>query len=197
MTRKRPKRSDVLPATLPWEKQERQSHRYAAIVIVGLLCLTLGFTEGFQLSHDPIIPTTITTTTSHGQQNNTTTPTNPTPPTPINTTDPTRPPPPAPSTTLLYGVVNVNPLEPGVNLSAPGWTIQFNGTNGLFSVSLTLQWNEWHTNTWFSYSIVLVSDVSYTVTVHQSMNTWMTVEGSITPTGANMSQNFITTGPAY
>jgi|SRR5437016_1448285 len=186
---------DNLPATLPWERrEEKQSHhRYAAIVVVGLLCLSLGFIGGFQLSHDPI--TITTTTTGHGSSGETTT--SPTPP--PNNTNPSSPPPPAPITTLLYGVVN--PAGVNVNLSLPGWTLMFNasgnGSNRLYNASLTLQWNAWKTNYWFAYSIVLVSDVSYTVTVHQNMNTWITVEGSITPIGANMSQNFITTGPAY
>src|SRR5437667_9572616 len=92
---------DNLPATLPWEeRQQRQSHhRYAAIVVVGLLCLSLGFIGGFQLSHDPI--TITTTTTGHGSSGDNKTTTSPTPP--PNNTNPSSPPPPAPITTLLYG----------------------------------------------------------------------------------------------
>lgn len=60
------KRRDNLPAILPWEERHSESSnrkRIAAILVLCLLCLGVGFSAGFQVGvfhvHDP--PTTITT----------------------------------------------------------------------------------------------------------------------------------------
>jgi len=187
----------------PWEKHEHHGHKVGIVLFIVLAFgLVLGFSVGFQATHDPPVTTTVT---GHNG-NSTITPANPAPPTsngnnsawsptPTNTSNPHSPPAPSPPATLVYGVVN--PAGVNANLSAPGWTLMFNGTNGLFNASLVLQWNQWHTNYWFTYAIVLTSDISYQVTVHEGISTWATVQGSITPSGANFSQNFITTGNPY
>ena len=186
---------DKLPDVLPWERREREHHAYKvgiAVFLILLVGIVIGVNIGPTVT-DP--PTTTTTTTTSGSNdshsgNNVTSPTPP-----PNNTNPTSPPPPSPATTLVYGVVN--PAGVSANLSAPGWTLMFNSTNGVFESVLVLQWNEWRTNYWFTYAIVLTSEVSYHVTVHQGYSTWATMQGSFAPSGANFSQNFITTGNPY
>jgi len=207
MTKRKKREKDKplppLPYDPPWE-QRKSSHHASKVGIAVFLILLVGIVIGVNVGRQPTITDPPIISTNHnGNTSNSTAPAPPTSngnnsawsPTPTNSSNPNSPPPPSPPATLVYGVVN--PAGVNANLSAPGWTLMFNGTNGLFNASLVLQWNQWHTNYWFTYAIVLTSDISYQVTVHEGISTWATVQGSITPSGANFSQNFITTGLAY
>src|SRR5436190_13765981 len=122
-----------------WERQSLPRHFYRvgiAVFVILLLGIIIGVNIGRYSSGITDPPTTTTTTGSYGSHSSNST-TGPTPP--PNNTNPSSPPPPAPATTLVYGVVN--PAGVNANLSLPGWTLMFNGTNGLFKASLVLQWN--------------------------------------------------------
>ncbi len=203
MTKNKPKKEKLkpLPYDPSWEKRQHQANKIGIVLFIVLAVgIVLGFNLGFQATHDP---PPVTASTGHNGSNSTITPVPPSSNgnntnwsvTPTNTSNPHSPPAPFPPATLVYGVVN--PAGVSANLSAPGWTLMFNGTNGVFESMLVLQWNEWRTNYWFTYAIVLTSDVSYQVTVHEGDSTWATMQGSFTPSGANFSQNFITTGNPY
>jgi|SRR5439155_13280415 len=187
----------------PWEKR-KSSHHASKVGIAVFLILLVGIVIGVNVGRQPTITDPPIISTNHnGNTSNSTAPAPPTSngnnsawsPTPTNSSNPNSPPPPSPPATLVYGVVN---MGLGANYSAVTWIV-FNSTSGVgvYNTTMTEQWNQWKTNTWFDYSIILPSNATYFVTIHQVAKTWITSEGSITPSGSSFSQNFVVTGNPY